>query len=194
MIFLHFSYICIYCRRYDIKWAATKAEGSFTDARGDIFISDEAITINASSIAFDLLTKIQIAYPHLHCLTRKNSDPVVAVAPDILGFDADLRLRGFDILGLSYFGSIGSPKSMHMKLSGKTKFQGRVVKFRSVDEKVTAQEEDSSYVECDGIKASRLVGDVLLSGIKLNQLLVAPQLTGSFDISSQCFKVQFFTF
>lgn len=46
-------------KRYDIKWTTPRVEGSFTDARGDIIISDKAITINSSSITFDLLIKFK---------------------------------------------------------------------------------------------------------------------------------------
>ncbi|XP_057851125.2 protein SUBSTANDARD STARCH GRAIN 4, chloroplastic isoform X2 [Cryptomeria japonica] len=170
---------------YDIKWTAPKAEGSFTDAHGEIIISDEAITISSSSSTFDLLTKIEIAYPNLLYSENNSSDFKHAFAPDIRSVDADLRLRGFDILGLFPFAPIGSSKPMHMKLTGRTKFEGHVVKSleRSVNEKVAWQD------DCVGMKASGLVGEVHLSGIKLNQLLVAPQLTGSLDISPQSFKL-----
>ncbi|KAH9324119.1 hypothetical protein KI387_004297 [Taxus chinensis] len=176
--------------RYDIKWTAPKAEGSFTDARGEIIISHEAITISSSSTTFDLLTKIQIACPNLHDSEKEISGLIPAVSSDILSVTADLRLQGFNILGSTPFGSIGSSKPMHMKLTGRTKFEGRVVKSSnsSVDENV-AWKEFSSPDECGGMKASGLVGEVHLSGIRLNQLLVAPQLVGSLDISPQSFKL-----
>eukprot|EP01018_Ginkgo_biloba_P034766 Gb_34397 [translate_table: standard] len=174
--------------RYDIKWTAPKAEGSFTDARGDIVISHEAIAISSSSMTFDLRTNIQTSYPHVQYLKEESLDFILPVGPDIEGVDVDLRLRGFDILGLTPTSPIGSPQAMHMKLSGRTKFQGHVVKSlrRTVDE----NKEDISWPsEFDRTKASGLVGEIFLSGIKLNQLLVAPQLTGSLDISPQTFKM-----
>jgi hypothetical protein len=184
----------MYLRRYDIKWTAPKAEGSFTDARGDIIISDEAITISSSSITFDLVTKIQISYPNGHYLKKESSDLIVAVAPDILGVDADLRLQGFDILSLTPFSPIGSPKPMHMKLTGRAKFHGSVVESleRSVYQNVAVQDEISSPDDFNRRKASGLVGDVQLSGIKLNQLLVAPNSSGPLAIFPQNFKVCLF--
>lgn len=177
--------------RYDIKWTAPKAEGSFTDARGDIIISDEAIIISSSSITFDLVTKIQISYPNGHYLKEESSDLIVAVAPDILGVDADLRLQGFDILSLTPFSAIGSPKPMHMKLTGRAKFHGSVVESleRSVDGNIAVQEEILSSDDFLRTKASGLVGDVQLSGIKLNQLLVAPNSSGLLAIFPQNFKL-----
>lgn len=177
--------------RYDIKWTAPKAEGSFTDARGDIVISDEAIIISSSSITFDLVTKIQISYPNGHYLKEESSDLIVAVAPDILGVDADLRLQGFDILSLTPFSAIGSPKPMHMKLTGRAKFHGSVVESleRSVDGNIAVQEEILSSDDFLRTKSSGLVGDVQLSGIKLNQLLVAPNSSGLLAIFPQNFKL-----
>ncbi|GLJ42697.1 hypothetical protein SUGI_0885230 [Cryptomeria japonica] len=142
---------------YDIKWTAPKAEGSFTDAHGEIIISDEAITISSSSSTFDLLTKIEIAYSNLLYSENNSSDFNLAFTPDIRSVDADLRLRGFDILGLFPFAPIGSSKPMHMKLTGRTKFEGHVVKSleRSVNEKVAWQD------DCVGMKASGLVGELV---------------------------------
>ena len=78
-----------------------------------------------------------------------------------------------------------------MKLTGKAKFHGSVVESleRSVDENIVVREETVSPDEFNRRKASGLVGDVQLSGIKLNQLLVAPKSSGLLAIFPQNFKV-----
>ena len=71
--------------------------------------------------------------------------------------------------------------------NGRTKFHGYVVESveRSVDENIAVQEEILSSDDFLGTKASGLVGDAQLSGIKLNQLLVAPNLSGTLAIFPQ---------
>lgn len=78
-----------------------------------------------------------------------------------------------------------------MKLTGKAKFHESIVESleRSVDENIVVREETMSTDEFNRRKASGLVGDVQLSRIKLNQLLMGPKLLGLLDIFPQNFKL-----
>ncbi|KAF5779089.1 putative translocation and assembly module TamB [Helianthus annuus] len=151
--------------RFDIKWTAPKAEGSFGDARGDMIISHEFITISSSSVAFELFTKVETSYPYENWLDRKE------LAVIIEGVELDLRMRGFEIFNLvSSSFAFDSLRPIHLKTTGRIKFQGKVVKPAADVSKI-------------------LAGDVSITGLKLNQLLLAPQLAGQLKISPDCIKL-----
>ncbi|KAI7745119.1 hypothetical protein M8C21_032015, partial [Ambrosia artemisiifolia] len=150
--------------RFDIKWTAPKAEGSFGDARGDMIISHEFITISSSSIAFELFTKVETSYPYENWLDRKE------LAVIIEGVELDLRMRSFEIFNLVSSYAFDSLRPIHLKATGRIKFQGKVVKPAAEVSKI-------------------LAGDVLITGLKLNQLLLAPQLAGQLNISPASIKL-----
>ncbi|KAI3695763.1 hypothetical protein L1987_78763 [Smallanthus sonchifolius] len=150
--------------RFDIKWTAPKAEGSFGDARGDMIISHEFITISSSSIAFELFTKVETSYPYENCLNRKE------LAVIIEGVELDLRMRGFEIFNMVSSYAFDSLRPIHLKATGRIKFQGKVVKPAAEVPKI-------------------LAGDVSITGLKLNQLLLAPHLAGQLNISPACIKL-----
>ncbi|KAL5716618.1 hypothetical protein ACHQM5_009756 [Ranunculus cassubicifolius] len=177
--------------RFDIKWAAPKAEGSFTDARGDIIISHESILVNSSAVAFDLYMKVQTSYPDKYLLNKENPNVEVSVPLIIEGVDMDLRMRGFEFFSLASSYSLDSPRPMHLKATGRVKFQGKVVKSPdTVDASVLDLDKDMAGVQkVDYEGKSSLVGEIAISGIKLNQLMLAPQLVGSLIISHENIKL-----
>lgn len=177
-------------RRFDIKWSAPKAEDSFSDARGNIIIAHEHITVNSSSVAFDLYMKVQTVYGNDHLLERGHLDFRRAMPLIVEGVDLDLRMRGFEFANFISSISFDSPRPMHLKATGRIKFQGRVTKPGSLaDEKEFAPESNAADGLVDLEKARSLVGEVSMSGIKLNQLMLAPQLAGSLSVSSARMKV-----
>ncbi|KAL9679738.1 hypothetical protein QQ045_017604 [Rhodiola kirilowii] len=177
--------------RFDIKWAAPKAEGSFGDARGDILISHDCITVNSSSVAFELYTKVQISCPDEYWAGPKNSTPMKFVPLVVEGVDLDLRMRGFEFYSFISSYSFDFPRPMHLKSSGRIKFQGKVVKHSNCSsEKDTRSSPDSlnSFDKNEG-EVNSLIGDISISGLKLNQLMLAPQLGGLLRISRECIKL-----
>ncbi|EHA8590861.1 hypothetical protein COCNU_scaffold026073G000010 [Cocos nucifera] len=170
--------------RFDIKWAAPKAEDSFSDARGDIVISHEYITVTSSSVAFDLHAKVQTSYPDDYWLHKEVKDIKRAVPLVVEGVDLDLRMQEFEFASLILSDAFDSPRPLHLKATGKIKFQGKVVKtINYTDDGKYGHEKkmvDPLMINND---TARVVGDVSLSGLKLNQLLLAPQLAGSLCIS-----------
>ncbi|KAK9073158.1 hypothetical protein SSX86_007482 [Deinandra increscens subsp. villosa] len=150
--------------RFDIKWMAPKAEGSFGDARGDMIISHEFITISSSSVAFELFTKVETSYPYENSLNRKE------LAVVIEGVELDLRMRSFEIFNLVSSYAFDSLRPIHLKATGRIKFQGKVVKPAAEVSKI-------------------LAGDVSITGLKLNQLLLAPHLAGQLKMSPACIKL-----
>ena len=177
--------------KFDIRWTAPKAEGSFSDARGDIIISHDSIIINSSSGAFELSTKVQTSYSDDYWLNRKDFNPKSAVPFVVEGIELDLRMRGFEFFSLVSSYPFDSPKPMHLKATGRIKFQGKVLKPCSItNEQVLSLENKKQQVETDEGRTGCLAGEVLISGLKLNQLMLGPQLNGVLSISRDCFKVR----
>lgn len=130
-----------------------------------MIISHDFITISSSSIAFELFTKVETSYPYENCLDRKE------LAVTIEGVELDLRMRGFEIFNLVSSYAFDSLRPIHLKATGRIKFQGKVVKPAAEVSKI-------------------LAGDVSITGLKLNQLLLAPHLAGQLNVSPACIKVR----
>lgn len=179
------------CRRFDIKWAAPKAEGSFTDARGDIIISHDNIAISSSSVAFELNSKVQTSYPREDWLNRKDFDMNTATPLVIEGVELDLRMRGFEFFNFISSYPFDSPRPVYLKATGRIKFQGNVEKFPAIANKQPFDSENNilDVQMIDKENTHSLAGDVSISGLKLNQLMLAPQLAGSLSISHECIQV-----
>ncbi|KDP32279.1 hypothetical protein JCGZ_13204 [Jatropha curcas] len=175
--------------RFDIKWIAPKAEGSFSDARGDIMISHDYITVNSSSVAFELYTKVQTTYCDDCWLDRKEFDSRSGIPFTVEGVELDLRMRGFEFFSLVSSYPFDSPRPSHLKATGKIKFQGKVVKPSTVaNDQDLHFEKNTSHGQIEGNKES-LFGEVSVSGLRLNQLMLAPQLVGQLGISRDRIKL-----
>lgn len=186
-------FILCYCcrRRFDIKWTAPKAEGSFTDARGDIIISHEHITINSSSVAFELYSKVQTSYRDDYWLEKKDAYPTNAMPFTVGGVDLDLRTRSFEFFSLVSSYTFDSPRPVHLKATGRIKFQGKVSEPLSyTDEHNAHDKHNQNFQTTDKGSSKILIGDVSISGLKLNQLMLAPQLAGQLRISRDYIKVK----
>ena len=107
------------------------------------------------------------------------------------GLELDLRMRGFEFFSLISSYPFDSPRPTHLKATGRIKFQGKVLKpSSSTNEHNFGFEKNNQLVEMsDKGKTDGLVGEVLISGLKLNQLMLAPQLVGQLSISRECIKV-----
>ncbi|TYH65503.1 hypothetical protein ES332_D06G060400v1 [Gossypium tomentosum] len=176
--------------RFDIKWTAPKAEGSFSDARGDIMIAPDCITVNSSSAAFDLFTKVQTSYPKEFWLNKKECSENITVPFTVEGVELDLRMRGFEFFNLVSSYTFDSPRPTHLKATGKIKFHGKVLKPSIIsDEAVGPEAEGESEKMMDKISKKSLVGDLSVSGLRLNQLMLAPQLVGQLSISQDSVKL-----
>lgn len=176
--------------RFDIKWAAPKAEDSFSDARGDIIISHEHVIISSSSVSFDLYTKIQTSYPDDYWLQKQLMGFRRTMPLIIEGIDLDLRMRGFEFASLVSSVPFDSPRPLHLKATGRIKFQGKIVKpSKSLDEKIIGFEKGLQDIQMMVNDKECLCGELSLSGIKLNQLLLAPQLAGYLCMSHDIIKV-----
>ncbi|TKY58188.1 hypothetical protein E2542_SST15244 [Spatholobus suberectus] len=175
--------------RFDIKWTAPTAEGSFNDARGDIIISHDFITVNSASDAFDLYMRVQTSYPDDFHYKREVFNTPRAIPFTIDGVELDLRMRGFEFVSLVSAYAMDSPRPLHLKAAGRIKFQGKVLKPNgNISEQNFEMTRQHVQMLEKGIVDS-LVGEVSISGLKLNQLMLAPQLSGLLRVSPERIKL-----
>lgn len=173
-------------RRFNINWTAPLAEGSFRDARGDINISHDYIIVNSSSVAFELFSKVQTSYSDKIMLDEEVFDTKRTPSFTIDGVELDLHMRGFEFLSLvSYI--FESPRPMHLKATGRVKFVGKVLRPSSKD---FSNEKSKHQVQpIDEENKNGLAGEVSISGLKLNQLVLAPKLAGLLSMTRESIKV-----
>jgi len=155
-------------------------------------ISHDYITIKSSSVAFELDTKVQTSYPDEYFPDRKEFDGNKILPFTVEGVELDLRMRGFEFFSLVSFYPFDSPRPTHLKATGKIKFQGKVLKPSSiVNEQDLASGRDLQHVKVEGTAqgTQSLVGEVSVTGLRLNQLMLAPQLAGQLSISRDRIKV-----
>lgn len=102
-------------------------------------------------------------------------------------------MRGFEFSSLFFSNPFDLPRPVHLKATGKIKFQGKVLKPSVFsDESMSGTRKTiPEVVMVENKKDTCLVGEVSLSGVKLNQLMLAPQLSGSLSISQRKVKVFF---
>ncbi|GAB2284872.1 hypothetical protein Dimus_019324 [Dionaea muscipula] len=175
--------------RFDVKWNAPRAEGSFTDARGDVIIAHDFITVNSSSNAFDLYTKVLTSYPALSWskdeVTESNKSFVIE------GLELDLRMRGFEFFNIFSSYPFDSPRPLQLKATGRVKFQGQVIKLSDTggQQSLGSLSNMPSETVTRNFGMRSLVGHISISGLKINQLMLAPQLAGTLRLSPECVKV-----
>lgn len=150
-------------------------------------ISHDCITVSSSSAAFELYTEVQTSYPDDYWIDRKESDVKGAIPFTVEGVDLDLRMRGFEFFSLVSY-PFDSPRPTHLKATGKIKFQGKVLKPCS-ESTVQHFDSDKNMEMTNKANKQSLVGEVSVSGLKLNQLTLAPQLVGPLSISRDHIKV-----
>ncbi|XP_047977254.1 protein TIC236, chloroplastic-like [Salvia hispanica] len=173
--------------RFDIKWTALKAEGSLSDARGDVIISHDYICVNSSSAAFELYTKVSTSYPDENLLCWRECKKVVGMPFSVEGIELDLRMRNFEFFNLVSSYTFDSLRPIHLKATGKIKFQGKVNKYYG---EVTQSTTNSEMIPKEDDEDEKSIsGDISISGLKLNQLMLAPQLAGVLHISSKGMKL-----
>ncbi|KAL0323881.1 UNVERIFIED_CONTAM: protein, chloroplastic [Sesamum calycinum] len=177
--------------RFDIKWTAPRAEGSLSDARGDVIISPDHVCVNSSSAAFELYMKVLTSYPDENQLNWRECGKVVAMPFSVEGVELDLRMRNFEFFNLVSSYSFDSLRPVHLKATGKIKFQGKVNKnCYGSDNQVLQPDKNLRLPLIEGDEdAKSISGDVSISGLKLNQLMLAPQLAGVLNITSKGIKL-----
>ncbi|KAK9682565.1 hypothetical protein RND81_10G082300 [Saponaria officinalis] len=101
------------------------------------------------------------------------------------GLELDLRMRGFEFFNMISSFSFDSPRPLNLKATGRIKFQGKV----SNDTNTVSQQSAGDGPKAGEESTESLVGDVSVSGLKLNQLMLAPQLAGHMSFSRERIKL-----
>lgn len=156
-----------------------------------MIISHDNIAISSSSVAFELNSKVQTSYPSEHWLNRKDYDVKSAMPLIIEGVELDLRMRGFEFFNFVSSYPFDSPRPVYLKATGRIKFQGNIEKFpKGTNEQASDSEKNVQDVQMGHKQNTHsLIGDMSVSGLKLNQLMLAPQLDGTLNISHECIQV-----
>jgi hypothetical protein len=146
--------------------------------------------VNSSSVSFDLNSRVQTSYINDYLLNKETYQMKKIMPLIVEGVDLDLRMRGFEFAHIASSIPFDSPRPLHLKASGRVKFQGKIMKSSNIADGningVLQSNIDQNKLETN---ASKLVGDISLSGIKLNQLMLAPQSTGFLSISRDSMMV-----
>lgn len=142
-------------------------------------------------MAFELYTKILTDYLDEYVLDKLESDMRNGTPLIVEGVELDLRMRGFEFFSLVSSHAFDSLRPVHLKATGRIKFQGKVVKPLSISNEQVLISKENEDVSMEIVQDTHsLVGDVSVSGLKLNQLMIAPQLGGILSISHEGIKVR----
>ncbi|XP_028228089.1 uncharacterized protein LOC114409015 [Glycine soja] len=175
--------------RFDIKWTAPTAEGPFSKSQGDIIISHDFITVNSASAALDLYMKVQTSFSDNFSSKREEFYAPRASLFTVGGVEFDLHMRGFEFFSLVTPYTLDFPRALILKATGRIKFQGKVLRPSTTIIEHNFDKNKQHVQMLEKGSAASLVGEVSISGLKLNQLMLAPQMSGSLSVSPDCIKL-----
>lgn len=135
-----------------------------------------------------MYTRVQTSYIDDFLIKREEYYATKAIPFTIDGVELDLRMHGFEFFSLVSPYTFDSLRPLHLKATGRIKFQGKVLKPSSGSNEQNFENRHRVQMLEKG-SADGLVGEVSISGLKLNQLMLAPQLSGLLRVSPECIKV-----
>lgn len=147
------------------------------------------MTVNSSSAAFDLLMRVQTSYLDDFSVKRDEFSSATVFPFTVDGVDLDLHMRGFEIFSLGSTFTFDSPRPLHLKTTGRIKFQGKVLRPTNSTNEQNFETNGQKVQTLVKNIADSLVGEVSISGLKLNQLMLASQLSGLLRVSPEHIKV-----
>ena len=150
--------------------------------------------MNSASAAFDLYMRVQTSYPDDFHHKTKDYNIARAIPFTIDGVELDLRMRGFEFFSLVSAYAMDSLRPLLLKASGRIKFQGKVLKPNGIISEQNFEMTRQHVQMLEKGIADSLIGEVSISGLKLNQLMLAPQLSGLLRLSPGGIKVMHKTF
>ena len=145
--------------------------------------------MNSASAAFDLYMRVQTSYPDDFHHKREEYNIPRAIPLTIDGVELDLRMRGFEFFSLVSAYAMDSLRPLLLKASGRIKFQGKVLKPNGIISEQNFEMTRQHVQMLEKGIADSLFGEVSISGLKLNQLMLAPQLSGLLRLSPGRIKV-----
>lgn len=139
--------------------------------------------------------KVQTSYSDDFPLKRDEFYAPRGIPFTVDGVELDLRMRGFEFFSWVSTYTLDFPRPLLLKATGRIKFQGKVLEPSStniIEQNFEKNRQDVEMLEKGSVDS--LVGEVSISDLKLNQLMLAPQLSGLLRVSSECIKVMNKTF
>jgi len=147
-----------------VAWSAPGAE-----AEGSVELQRAAITARLRTPSLEASCVLETAYPPLaQALAAATQEEAMAAADfTVTGAEGELAMNNADVLQLlpADAGAESKPDRLRLRLSGKARFSGR----------------REGGADADAPAAYR--GDLQLSQLRLNQLMLAPSFGGSFSAS-----------
>ena len=152
-------------------------------------VSGDALSVKASAL-------LHTTYPPLVQVKAAKTyrEAEAAAKPFIAGCDVDCAVNGLDLMLLASDTDTlqsGPMQPLRLKLSGTTAFRGRAregPKARSLDSGLN-ESMDTPGFGVPGVPGS-FSGDISMKGLKLNQLMLAPELKGKLLFSNGSITVQ----
>lgn len=132
--------------------------------------------------------RIQTSYIDDFPLKREEFYATKTVPFTVDGIELDLRMHGFEFFNVVSPYTFDSLRPLHLKATGRIKFQGKVLKPSIGDNEQKFEDRPQEQTLEKG-SADSLVGEVSIAGLKLNQLMLAPQLFGLLRVSPEGIKV-----
>lgn len=132
--------------------------------------------------------KVQTSYSD-HFSLREEFNASRAIPFIVGGVDFDLHMHEFEFFSLVTPYVMDFPRPLILKAAGRVKFQGNLLKSSTtiIEQNFDKNKKHVSMLEKGN--ADSLVGEVSISGLKVNQLMLAPQLSGSLSVSPEYLKV-----
>jgi hypothetical protein len=154
----------------DVTWAAPSAE-----AAGSVRICRANVDATLRTPSVDLTARLDTVYPPIEVAMRARTQAEAMAAAEftVAGADAELAMHNLDVGALAQGDALDKPERLRLRLSGKTRFAGRL-------DHTAAAGAGAAAKAGEGL-AYR--GELQFTALRLNQLVLAPSFSGSFSVS-----------
>lgn len=133
--------------------------------------------------------KVQTSYSDHFSLRREEFNARRTIPFIVGGVDFDLNMHGFELFSLVTPYMLDYPRPLILKAAGRVKFQGNLLKPSTTIIEQNFDENKKHVRMLEKGSSDSLVGEFSISGLKVNQLMLAPQLSGSLTVSPEYIKV-----
>jgi hypothetical protein len=150
----------------DVSWAAPESAAS-----GSVRLNRSAIDASLRTPSLDATARLDTEFPSIETAlaARTPLESMAAAEFSVVGADAELNMRNLDVVALTHKDpqdAADKPDRLRLRLSGRTRFAGK--------------RDDGAALAAGG---PAYKGDLQMQALRLNQLVLAPNFSGSFSVS-----------
>ena len=150
----------------DVSWAAPESAAS-----GSVRLSRSAIDASLRTPSLDASARLDTEFPSIETALAATTplESMAAAEFSVVGADAELNMRNLDVVALTHKDpqdAADKPDRLRLRLSGRTRFAGK--------------RDDGAALAAGG---PAYKGDLQMQALRLNQLVLAPNFSGSFSVS-----------